>query len=114
AMQTPLNAVLVNALALGVEVFDGGNVASRGHVPGYVLPAVLTAADIAGASLGETLAAFVGGCELAARVGAACQLEPELHPSATWGAIGAAAAVARLRGASAAEIARAIDLAANT
>jgi 2-methylcitrate dehydratase PrpD len=109
----PADAVLVNGLAMGVDVFDGGNVASRGHVAGYVMPAVLTAAEQTGATFAQALAAFVVGYEVAARVGFAGPLRAELHPSGTWGVIGAAAAVGYLRGMDAVELALTMELAAN-
>ncbi|MGD1067538.1 MAG: MmgE/PrpD family protein [Vulcanimicrobiaceae bacterium] len=107
------DAVLLNGLAMGVDVYDGGNVASRGHVAGYVMPAVLTAAELTGATFGRALAAFVVGYEVAARIGYAGPLRPALHPSGTWGMVGAAAAVGYLRGMSASELALVMELAAN-
>lgn len=109
----PLDAILLNGLASGVDLFDGGNVASRGHVAGYVFAATLTAAEACDATFAQTLAAFVAGYEVAARIGAATQLHVELHPSGTWNTIGAAAAVGHLRGMDAAAMRRTIELAAN-
>jgi 2-methylcitrate dehydratase PrpD len=109
----PADAVLVNGLAMGVDVFDGGNVASRGHVAGYVMPAVLTAAEQTGATFAQALAAFVVGYEVAARIGYAGPLRAAMHPSGTWGVVGAAAAVGYLRGMDATELALTMELAAN-
>jgi 2-methylcitrate dehydratase PrpD len=67
---TPLDAILVNGVSTGVDVFDGGNLDSKGHVAGYVMPGILTAAEQTGATLAETLAAFVVAYEVACRIGA--------------------------------------------
>jgi len=48
-----------------------------------------------------------------ARVGIATALRPSMHPHGTWGAIGAVAAVLRLRGASGEEIRNGMNIAAN-
>jgi 2-methylcitrate dehydratase PrpD len=107
------NACLVNGLAIGIDLFDGGNAASGGHVAGYIMPAVLAEAQRQNATLEQALVGFVVGYEVACRIGSSQRLRPELHPSGTWNVIGAAVAVARLRDASAALLARTIELAAN-
>lgn len=109
----PADAILLNALATGVDVFDGGNPLSRGHVSGYVLPAVLTAAEVSGATLHETLAAFVAGYEVGARIAAASSMRDEIFTSGTWGVVGAAAAVGHLRKMNATQLADVIGLAAD-
>jgi hypothetical protein len=44
-------------------------------------------------------AAFVAGYEIAAQgAGIACRVRESMHPSGTWGTVGAAAAVAKLMG----------------
>ena len=109
----PLDAVLLNGLATGVDLLDGGNVASRGHISGYVFAATLTAAQVSGGSFKAALEAFVVGYEVASRIGAGTTLYVDLHPSGTSNTVGAAAAVARARGRSAAEIAATMALSAN-
>lgn len=107
------NACLVNGLATGVDLLDGGNVASGGHVAGYILPAVVAEAQRQDATLERALTGFAVGYEIACRIGSSQRLRAELHPSATWNVIGAAVAVARMRDASAAQLAGTIGLAAN-
>lgn len=109
----PLDAIMVNGLATGVHFLDGGNIASRGHVSGYVLPAVLTAAEQLGASFEKALTAFLIGYEVSARIGYACKLPAAMHPSATWSVIGAAAALGYLHELGAEDLARLLELAAN-
>lgn len=110
---TASDAILLNSLATGVDVFDGGNPLSRGHVSGYVFPAVLTTAELRGASLHQALAAYVVGYEVGARIASASSMRNEIFTSGTWGVVGAAAAVAYLKGMSAERIADTIELAAN-
>jgi 2-methylcitrate dehydratase PrpD len=110
---SPWDAVLVNGLSTGVDVFDGGNTASQGHVAGYILPPVMTVAESTGASLAEAFAAFVVGYEVAARIGASQKIRTTMHKSGTWNVIGAAAAIAYLRGMSAEPLAHVMELAAN-
>ena len=88
------NAVLGNALD-----FDDGHRLAKGHPGANVIPAALAVAEAAGATLEELLAAIVVGYELAVR--AAIDLHArsrDYRASGAWGAIGAAAACARLLG----------------
>ncbi len=109
----PLDAVLVNGVATGVDLLDGGNVASRGHISGYVFAATLTAAEVGEATFGDALAAFAVGYEIASRVGAGTTLRVDVHPSGTSNQLGAAAAVARLRGMDGAALSATLALCAN-
>jgi 2-methylcitrate dehydratase PrpD len=92
------DAALANATAACVHVLDEGHKYARGHVGTYVLPAVLAVAEEREATGTDLLAALVVGYELAARLGIACRVRETMHPSGTWGTVGAAAAVARLLG----------------
>ena len=56
--------------------------------------------------------AFALGYEIAARAGEVWRIRPGMHVDGSWHALGAAAAAARLAGGDAAEVARAIRLAA--
>jgi 2-methylcitrate dehydratase PrpD len=60
----------------------------------------------------DLVTAIVVGYEIAARVGAALTLRSGMHPHGTWGGLGAAAAVAHLRGYDAETVAAALELAA--
>jgi len=106
------DAALVNATAACAHVLDEGHKYARGHVGTYVLPAVHAVAEERGASGREFVTALVAGYEIAARLGMACRVRESMHPSGTWGTVGAAAAVARLVGFAPARIREAMNVAA--
>jgi 2-methylcitrate dehydratase PrpD len=76
------------------------------------MPAALAEAQRLGAGGERLLLAFVLGCEAAYHMGAATTPRAEVNAHGTWGIVGAAAAVARLRGLDAAVTGRALRLAA--
>ncbi len=104
-----VDAAWLNGTAMVALELDEGNKSIRGHASAHVLPAVLALAEELGASSRDALTAFVAGHEIASRFGAAVRLKPGVHPHGNWGALGAAAAAAKLMGADAAGIASAID-----
>ncbi len=104
-----IDAAWLNGTAMVALELDEGNKSIRGHASAHVLPAVLALAEELGSSSSEALSAFVAGHEVASRFGASVRLEPGVHPHGNWGALGAAAAAAKLMGADAAGIASAID-----
>lgn len=106
------DAALLNATAACAHVLDEGHKYARGHVGTYVLPAVLAVAEEREASGRELITALVAGYEIAARLGMACRVRESMHPSGTWGTVGAAAAAARLMGFSPARIREAMNVAA--
>ncbi|HYF19659.1 MAG TPA: MmgE/PrpD family protein [Ramlibacter sp.] len=106
------DAALANATAACVHVLDEGHKYARGHVGTYVLPAVLAVAEERELTGSDLLCALVAGYELAARMGIACRVRESMHPSGTWGTVGAAAATARLMGFDAAGIRQAMNVAA--
>ena len=69
-----------------------------GHPSVHVLPAALATAQALHSSGREFLAAVLGGYEVTARLFEAYELTYPLHPHGHFGAVGAAVAVARLRG----------------
>jgi len=92
-------AALVNGTAGTVLELDEGHKYAAGHPSIHVVPAVLADAEARDAGTGTFLAAFVAGYEVATQVARACNpLEDGYHPHGVWGAVGAAAGVARLRG----------------
>ena len=95
-----------------VHELDEGFAAARGHPAIHTLPAALAEAAARKASGRDLVTAIVAGYEVAARVGAAVKLRPGMHPHGTWGGLGAAAAVAHLRGCDAATATAALELAA--
>lgn len=108
----PHDAMLINGIAACCLEMDEGNKFVQGHPAAHVVFAVLAEAQSRPVSGADLLAAFVAGHEVASRFGRAMRRRPTLHTHGHWGALGAAAAVARLRGADAAVTAAAIDAAA--
>jgi len=90
------DAALVNATAMCAHVLDEGHKYARGHVGCYVIPAVTAVAEEREVGGRELLTAVVASYEIAARMGMACRVRESMHPSGTWGTLGAAAIVARL------------------
>ena len=97
-----IDAAWLNGTAMVALELDEGNKSIRGHASAHVLPAVLALAEELGSSSSEALSAFVAGHEVASRFGASVRLKPGVHPHGNWGALGAAAAAAKLMGADAA------------
>ncbi len=86
------NGVLANALD-----FDDGHRLAKGHPGANVIPAALAVAEARGAGREELLGAIAVGYEIAIRAGIALhERSAEYHASGAWGALGAAAAAARL------------------
>jgi 2-methylcitrate dehydratase PrpD len=111
----PRFAALVNGTAGTVLELDEGHKYAAGHPAIHVLPAVLAVGETRDASAGEFLAAFVAGYEVGTRVArASYPLADGYHPHGVWGAVGAAAGVARLRGCDAETTLTAMRIAANS
>ena len=86
------NGVLANALD-----FDDGHRLVKGHPGANVTPAALAVAEATGATVEEYLTAVVIGYEVALRAGLLLHSRSDdYHGSGSWGAVGAAAASARL------------------
>jgi 2-methylcitrate dehydratase PrpD len=107
----PDEAAWLNGTAACALELDEGNKHAQGHPAAHVVPAVLAGVQASRAPVtgGELLATVVAGYEVAARFGRATRRRPELHTHGHWGAAGAGAAAARLRGLPADRIAAAID-----
>jgi 2-methylcitrate dehydratase PrpD len=110
-----LSAALVNGAAAHALDYDDVNVAIPGHPSVAILPSLLALAERERATGRELGTAFVAGYETACRIGMA--LQPEhynlgFHATGTVGAIGAAAACARLLGLSPTATAAALGIAA--
>ena len=111
---TPAAAAMANAVAGHALEYDDWEIPGNTHVSVVLLPAILAASS--GRRLpGETaLQAYLAGYETIARIGEAINLdhyEQGWHATATIGAIGAAAAVARLFGLDQQQTANALALA---
>ena len=109
----PMTAALANATAGVALELDEGNRFGGGHPAIHVLPPLLAEAERVGANGADFIAALVAGYEVASRLGGATEPRANVHSHGHWGAPGAAAAIARLRGASAEDVAGVINLAAN-
>ena len=94
----PWWAIVANGTAGAMLELDEGNRFARGHPAVHVVPAALAEAERLGASGKALLTALVLGYEVAARLGAAAPVRPGVHMHGVHGTVGAAAAVARLRG----------------
>lgn len=105
-------AALVNGTAGTALEVDEGHQFSGGHPALQVVPAALAEAEARRLSGAQLLLAVLVGYEVAARAGCGARLRPAVHPHGTWGTLGAAAAVARLRGLDPPETESAIALAA--
>lgn len=109
------DAALINGAAGHALDFDDVASAMRGHPTVPVAPAALAVAELHRASGADLLRALVIGHEIEARIGERlgdAQYRFGLHPTGTTGAIGAAAACARLMGLDADRTAHALGLAA--
>jgi 2-methylcitrate dehydratase PrpD len=108
----PWWAIVANGLAGTMLELDEGNRFARGHPGIHVLPAALAEAERLGRSGAALLAALIVGYDVAARLGGGAPVRPGMHMHGVHGAVGAAAAVARLRELDAEATARALGVAA--
>ncbi len=108
-----MTSVFLNGVAGTALELDEGNRFARGHPAIHVLPAALVAAQRQGSNGRDFVIALALGYEIAARIGAAAQLRPGVHPHGTWGVVGAAVAIAKLSGANAAQFTHVINIASS-
>ncbi|MBX9942975.1 MAG: MmgE/PrpD family protein [Reyranella sp.] len=106
-------AALLNGTAGTFLEMDEGNRFARGHPAIHVLPVLWAVAESRGLSGKAVMEALVLGYEVGARVGIAAALRPDMHPHGTWGTVGAAAALAKLRGHDAARLRETINVASS-
>jgi 2-methylcitrate dehydratase PrpD len=109
-------AAFANGIFSHALDFDDTHPATRGHSSATLVPAVLAAGEVAGASGEAVLAAYALGLEVAGKIGRALgpgHLQRGWHPTATVGTFAATAAAARLWGLDAAGLRRAWGLAAS-
>lgn len=98
----PVVAAFINGTAGTFLEMDEGY-RPTGHPAMHVVPAALAAAEALHRTGWEFVAAFLSGYEITARLFEAYRLRYPMHPHGHFGAVGAAVAVARLRGVDAAE-----------
>jgi 2-methylcitrate dehydratase PrpD len=96
---TPVGAAWANAVLANALDYDDGHRLTKGHPGAMIVPALLALAEARDASMDELLAAIVVGYEIAVRAGVELhRRESTYHASGAWGAVGVAAAAARLLG----------------
>ncbi len=94
----PLDAGLLNGSAGCWQELDEGNQFAKGHPGIQVVPAALAVAQETGASGADLLLATILGYEVSSRISRAANMRLSIHPHGTYGVIGAAIAVGKLRG----------------
>ncbi len=107
----PDDAAWINGTATCVLELDEGHKQAQGHPAAHVVPAVLAAAQASRDPVPGhvVLEAVLVGYEVAARFGRATRRRADLHTHGHWGAAGAGAAVAKVRGLLPERIAAAVD-----
>jgi 2-methylcitrate dehydratase PrpD len=109
----PMFASLSNSTAgVALEV-DEGNRWGGGHPAIHTVPAALATAEEMQASGRQLMQSVLVGYEVLSRIGGATQAYPRVHSHGTWGTIGTAVAVAKLKGWDASAMERVINLAAS-
>jgi 2-methylcitrate dehydratase PrpD len=99
-----LDAALLNGTAGTWLELDEGNLFAKGHPGIQVVPAALAVAQESAATGADLLTAAALGYELSARISRAANVKLSVHPHGTYGVIGAAIAVGRLKGFTAAQM----------
>ena len=105
-------AAAVLAAAMCWDEANEGLARAHGRPALAVAPLCIAALAAGRVSPRAVHAAFALGYEIAGRAGEIWRIRPGMHVDGSWHALGAAAAAARLAGGDAAEVARAIRLAA--
>ncbi|MDQ0382488.1 MmgE/PrpD family protein [Amycolatopsis thermophila] len=111
---SPEHAALLNGMFAHSLDFDDTNIPACSHPGAPVIPAVLAAAEHAGAAGPDVLSGLVAGHEVCCRVGRAIgggAYDRGFHPTAIAGTFGAAAGAARVLGLDAATTESALGLA---
>ena len=93
-----LDAGLLNGTAGTWLELDEGNLFAKGHPGIQVVPAALAVAQDRSAAGADLLLAVALGYEVSARISRAANVRLTIHPHGTYGVIGAAIAVGRLKG----------------
>ena len=108
-----MTASLINGTAGTVLEMDEGHQFAKGHPGMHILPALLAYSEVNPISSEDFLKAFVLGYDVAARIGLASSLSPNMHPHGTWGGVGAAAALGVVEKLDAIEIANLLNIASS-
>jgi 2-methylcitrate dehydratase PrpD len=94
----PMDAALLNGTAGTWLELDEGNLFAKGHPGIQVVPAAVAVAQDSGATGSDLLLAVALGYELSSRISRAANVKLSVHPHGTYGVIGAAIAVGKLKG----------------
>jgi len=114
---TPASAALANGTAAHCMDYDDTHLDGSGHISGPTWAAVLALAEQHGKSETESLAAFICGFEISARLGSGLGRKLQykgFHPSSIFGRYSAAAAASVLLGLNRTQIAHALGVAGTT
>ncbi len=109
-------AAMVNATAAHAFDFDDWEAPGNTHPSAVLFPAMLAAADGRALNGSSLMEGYIVGFEVIARLGEGLNYEhydAGWHSTATLGAIGAAASVARIKGLDAAQTGNALSIAAS-
>src|SRR5215216_3032277 len=107
-----LDASLLNGTAGTWLELDEGNLFAKGHPGIQVVPAAIAAAQELGRAGADLLLAVALGYEVSSRIHRAADVKLAVHPHGTYGVIGAAIAVGRLKGFDAAQMIELINVSA--
>jgi 2-methylcitrate dehydratase PrpD len=83
-------AAMLNGMAGSSLEFEEGNSRAMGHPAVQVVPAVMATAEAHALSGQDLLKGLVCGYETASRISGAASMRKGLHPTGTWGTVGAA------------------------
>lgn len=106
-----LDAALLNGTAGTWLELDEGNLFAKGHPGIQVVPAAVAMAQESAVSGGDLLLAVALGYELSSRISRAANVKLSVHPHGTYGVIGAAIAVGKLKGFTARQMLELINVA---
>ncbi len=107
-----LSAAFLNGMAGTWLELDEGNTLSKGHPGIQIVPAAFGYAQEHPVSGLELIGALAVGYEVSSRINRAGNIKPAIHPHGTFGVIGAALAVARLKGLARHDYVRLMNIAA--
>ena len=108
----PLDAALLNGTAGTWLELDEGNLFAKGHPGIQVVPAAVAAAQELAVAGSDLLLAVALGYELSSRIHRASNVKLSVHPHGTYGVIGAAIAVGKLKNFTAGQMLELINVAA--
>lgn len=109
---SPIGAAWANGVLADALDLDDGHSLVKGHPGAVIIPAALALAEHADATPDELRIAVLIGYEVGVRTGLSWHRSGTYHGSGSWGAVGAAAAGARLLGLDENHISSALGLAA--